>query len=56
MPFLAHSHQDKCPMCGTMGKLWNKGPDAFLCPKCMTFYSRFGLILETEEEPIELWT
>ncbi|MBN2042961.1 MAG: hypothetical protein JW754_04110 [Candidatus Aenigmarchaeota archaeon] len=47
-----------CPVCGTHGRLWNKQPEAFLCPKCFTFYSKFGLILESEAEtePVELWT
>ncbi len=49
---------NKCPVCGTVGKLWNRRPEAFMCPKCSTFFSRYGLILETEtdEEKAELWT
>ena len=48
----------KCPMCGTTGRLWNRKPEAFICPKCYTFFSRFGLILEAEIESdhVELWT
>ncbi|MEE9323765.1 MAG: hypothetical protein V3U72_04430 [Candidatus Aenigmarchaeota archaeon] len=46
----------RCPMCGTSGKIWNKKPEAFVCPKCFTFFSIFGVVLETEEEPNELWT
>ncbi len=46
----------KCPICGTNGKLWNKKPEAFVCPKCLTFFSKFGVVLESEEEPNELWT
>ena len=47
---------ENCPICGTSGKVWNKAPEAFVCPKCSTFYSRFGLILETEAETSEFWT
>jgi DNA-directed RNA polymerase subunit RPC12/RpoP len=46
----------KCPACGTHGKLWNKEPEAFVCPKCSTFFSQFGVVLEPEEETDELWT
>lgn len=46
----------RCPVCGTSGKLWNRKPEAFICPKCYTFFSKFGLVLESEEEPKELWT
>jgi rubredoxin len=45
----------KCPVCGTLGKLWNKNPEAFICPKCFTFFSKFGFILESEIEPMEVW-
>jgi hypothetical protein len=47
---------EKCPLCGTLGKVWNRKPEAFLCPKCSTFFSKFGVVLETESEPSELWT
>jgi hypothetical protein len=47
---------EKCPLCGTLGKVWNRKPEAFLCPKCSTFFSKFGVVLEMESEPSELWT
>jgi rubredoxin len=46
----------KCPLCGVSGKLWNKNPEAFMCPKCSTFFSKFGVVLEPEEEMDEIWT
>ncbi|NIO22723.1 MAG: hypothetical protein GTN38_01695 [Candidatus Aenigmarchaeota archaeon] len=47
---------EKCPVCGTLGRVWNRRPEAFQCPKCYTFFSRFGVVLETESESNELWT
>lgn len=47
---------ENCPMCGTVGRVWNKTPEAFQCPKCSTFYSQYGIVLETETETSELWT
>ncbi|MCK5023716.1 MAG: hypothetical protein KAS04_06070 [Candidatus Aenigmarchaeota archaeon] len=48
--------EHNCPRCGTDGKIWNESPETFMCPKCSTFYSRFGLVLETEMETYEVWT
>jgi rubrerythrin len=45
-----------CPTCGTYGKLWNKQPEAFICPKCSTVFSKFGVVFEPQEEMDELWT
>ena len=46
---------DKCPVCGTDGKVWNKAPQVFVCPRCSTFYSEYGLVFEAEEEPTDIW-
>jgi DNA-directed RNA polymerase subunit RPC12/RpoP len=46
----------KCPTCGVSGRIWNKEPEAFVCPKCSTFFTKFGLVLEPEEEKDEIWT
>ncbi len=45
-----------CPTCGTSGKLWNREPEAFVCPKCSTFFSKFGVLLEPDEDMDEVWT
>jgi hypothetical protein len=47
---------NKCPVCGTDGKIWHKKPEVFICPRCFTIYSRYGLVLETEQEPLDIWT
>ena len=39
---------ERCPMCGVHGKVWNKEPEVFKCPNCLTFYSKFGLLLSEE--------
>ncbi len=41
---------DHCPTCGAHGRLWNKEPEAFVCPRCSTFFSKFGVLLEPAEE------
>ena len=48
--------KDKCPLCGTRGKIWNREPDAFRCPNCMSVFSEFGLIIESDRELPELWS
>jgi hypothetical protein len=51
--FLFHSN---CPVCGAQGKLWKKEPETFICPKCLTVFSEFGIVLEPYEEQEEIWT
>ena len=46
----------KCPMCGTMGIVWNKKPEAFQCPNCFSIYSEFGMVMEIENELANLWS
>ncbi|MFH1445266.1 MAG: hypothetical protein ABIF08_02170 [Nanoarchaeota archaeon] len=46
---------NKCPLCGTSGKNWQKKPEVFVCPSCSSVFSRFGLVLETQNETQELW-
>jgi hypothetical protein len=46
---------DKCPMCGTVGKIWHKNPVVFRCPNCSSIYSDYGLVLEAEKEFINVW-
>lgn len=43
----------RCPMCGTSGKVWHKQPEVFVCPSCSSYYSRYGMVLETEVAPHE---
>jgi hypothetical protein len=38
--------QEKCPLCGTSGRVWNSDPEVFVCPHCYSLYSEFGLVLE----------
>jgi len=47
--------QDRCPVCGTQGKPWDKDPDVKVCPNCATLFSEFGLVLESQKEQQELW-
>ena len=47
--------EDRCPVCGTQGKLWHKNPKTFRCPNCMSIFSQFGMVLETETDHINLW-
>jgi hypothetical protein len=47
--------KDKCPLCGTHGRLWHKDPEVFVCPHCSSFFSKFGLVLGSEEEMFEMW-
>lgn len=47
---------EKCPLCGTKGKVWNEKPEAWQCPNCSSIYSRFGLIVETETETADFWS
>ncbi len=46
----------KCPVCGTPGREWNKRPQAFKCPNCMSIYSEFCMILESEADSLNLWS
>jgi hypothetical protein len=46
---------EKCPVCGVHGRLWNKTPQAFVCPKCSSFFTPFGLVLESEQEDSIVW-
>ncbi len=45
----------KCHMCGTVGKVWNKRPEVFLCPSCSSVFSDFGVVKEPEKEPFSMW-
>ncbi len=52
--------QNKCPVCGTIGRIWNKktakDPEVFLCPNCYSLYSEFGMVLESQREISENWS
>lgn len=48
--------KNKCPLCGTPGKLWHKNPETFRCPNCMSIFSEFGMVLEVESENLNLWS
>ncbi|MBI4173209.1 MAG: hypothetical protein HY519_00645 [Candidatus Aenigmarchaeota archaeon] len=41
---------DKCPLCGTCGKLWHKEPAAFMCPNCDSVYSEFGIVIDSQKD------
>ena len=47
---------DKCPLCGTHGKVWNKKEEIFQCPNCSSVYSKFGLVVESQHEAHEFWS
>ena len=44
---------ERCPVCGTHGRLWNKKPEVWQCPNCASIFSQFGMILESEKEELE---
>jgi rubredoxin len=46
---------NRCPLCGTPGRMWNRTPQAFRCPNCSSIFSEFGMVLETENETFNLW-
>ena len=39
-----------CPRCGTAGKLWHRKPEVFRCTSCSSLFSRFGFVVEAEQE------
>lgn len=45
--FISEKH---CPSCGTMGKIWKKDPEVFMCPHCSSFYNEFGVVLEAKRQ------
>ncbi len=47
--------QNKCPLCGTYGKSWNREPEVFVCPNCDSIYSEFGIVIESSKETINFW-
>lgn len=46
----------KCPLCGTSGRVWNKEPQVFECPQCSTFFSEFGVLMDSQREIAEEWS
>jgi hypothetical protein len=46
---------DKCPLCGTRGRLWNETPEAFRCPNCASVFSRYGLVVEASGSRPVVW-
>jgi len=46
---------ENCHVCGTKGKVWNKNPEVWKCPKCQTVFSKFGVILENEPDSEDFW-
>lgn len=47
---------NKCPICGTLGRVWHKNPQTFRCPNCSSIYSEFGMIIEIENENMNMWS
>ncbi|MBI4182133.1 MAG: hypothetical protein HY520_04165 [Candidatus Aenigmarchaeota archaeon] len=47
---------DKCPLCGTSGKTWDKDPEVRQCPHCDSLFSAFGLVMESQREVEEFWS
>jgi hypothetical protein len=45
-----------CPICGTVGRIWNKKPQVFICPNCLTFYSEFGMVMQSKIEHTIYWS
>jgi len=37
---------DKCPACGTKGRVWNDDPEVFICPNCSAYFSKFGILAD----------
>ena len=48
--------KEKCPLCGTKGRVWNRKPEVFRCPNCLSVYSEFGLVVEAGKELPEMWS
>ena len=48
--------KDTCPLCNTTGKVWHKKPEVFLCGKCSTLYSKYGLVAEPQSDVPDLWS
>ncbi len=46
---------ERCPVCGTIGRVWNKTPEVFQCPNCETIYSEFGFVTEPEYDMNNIW-
>ena len=47
---------ENCHGCGTKGKLWNKKPEVWQCPNCLSMFSKFGVVVETETEQEDFWS
>jgi ribosomal protein L37AE/L43A len=47
---------EKCPLCGTHGKLWHKKPEVWQCPNCASIFSKFGVVVESENEMEDFWS
>jgi hypothetical protein len=48
--------KNRCPLCGTSGKVWNSNPEVFACPNCSAIFSEFGLVIESELEYPNIWS
>ncbi|MBI4020087.1 MAG: hypothetical protein HY367_02035 [Candidatus Aenigmarchaeota archaeon] len=50
--------KDKCPLCGTNGRVWENEttPEVFKCPNCYSIFSEFGLVTEPErDDTTDFW-
>ncbi len=41
---------ERCPACGTKGKMWNEDPEVFVCPRCSTYFSKFGVLMDAHTD------
>lgn len=48
--------KDRCPLCNTAGKKWNRKPEVWVCPNCSSLFSKFGIVLESEKELVDFWS
>jgi len=51
-------YSNKCHVCGTFGKKWQKERDVFFCPNCLSIYSNFGVIVDSRKsvETLTFWS
>ena len=47
---------ENCHACGTKGKIWNKSPEVWKCPNCYSYFSKFGVVVETENAQEDFWS
>ena len=46
--------KDNCPSCGVESKVWKKNPTVFMCPKCKSVFSEFGVVSKSGSNRIDV--